>query len=130
MPGKRLVFTEIFSRNLTAIQEFLGAEGEAAFQRLLGRLFDDILPTVARYPKAGRVFLAHPIRSAEAKNLVKKLKARLGAKDDFRECIVDDYLLLYLIRRDRVVCLSIKHHRQLSFDLKRFWMESARRIDR
>ena len=36
---------------------------------------------------------------------------------------MDDYLVLYLIRGDRVVFLSIKHHRQLSFDLKGFLQE-------
>jgi hypothetical protein len=37
--------------------------------------------------------------------------------------ILQDYVALYLLRGDRVVFLSIKHHRQLSFDLGRFWQE-------
>ena len=49
---------------------------------------------------------------------------RLAKSDDLREYIVDDYLLLYLLRGNQLVFLSIKHHRQLSFDLKRFWQES------
>jgi hypothetical protein len=32
-------------------------------------------------------------------------------------------LILYVVRDKRVVFLSIKHHRQLSFDLKHFWQE-------
>jgi len=52
------------------------------------------------------------------------LRSRLAKSDDLREYIVDDYLFLYLLRATRVVFLSIKHHRQLSFDLKRFWQES------
>jgi hypothetical protein len=46
---------------------------------------------------------------------------RLKKSDELREFVVDDYLVLYLLRGKRVVFLSVKHHRQLSFDLKRFW---------
>lgn len=35
--------------------------------------------------------------------------------------ILDEYLLLYFIRKNQAIFLSIKHHRQLSFDLHRFW---------
>ena len=46
MAGKRPVFTENFSANLTTIQTFLGPEeGNAAFQGLLERLFDEVVPT-------------------------------------------------------------------------------------
>ena len=41
--------------------------------------------------------------------------------DDLREFIVDDYLILYLIRGNRLHFLGIKHHRQLSFNLKLLW---------
>ena len=124
MAGKRPVFTENFSANLTTIQTFLGPEGNAAFQGLLEHLFDEVVPTLCRFPHSGRAFLAHAIHSAKAKNLVRKLRSRLAKSDDLREYIVDDYLLLYLLRGNQLVFLSIKHHRQLSFDLKRFWQES------
>jgi hypothetical protein len=29
--------------------------------------------------------------------------------------------VLYLMRRGQVIFLAVKHHRQLSFDLKGFW---------
>ena len=124
MARKQPVFTENFSANLTTIQTFLGPEGNAAFQGLLERLFDEVVPTLCQFPHSGRAFLAHAIHSAKAKNLVRKLRSRLAKSDDLREYIVDDYLLLYALRGNRVVFLSIKHHGQLSFDLKRFWQES------
>ena len=124
MAGKRPVFTENFSANLTTIQTFLGPEGSEVFQGLLERIFDEVVPTLCRFPHSGRAFLAHAIHSAKAKNLVRKLRSRLAKSDDLREYIVDDYLLLYLLRGNQLVFLSIKHHRQLSFDLKRFWQES------
>ena len=34
---------------------------------------------------------------------------------------MDDYLVLYLVHQRRVIFLDMKHHRQLSFNLKRFW---------
>jgi hypothetical protein len=34
---------------------------------------------------------------------------------------VDDYIVLYLVRRRRLYFLAIKHHRQLSFDFRRLW---------
>jgi hypothetical protein len=118
---RRPVFTENFSANLTAIRIFLGPEREAVFQQFLNRLFDEIVPTLCRFPQAGRSFLAHSIHSTTAKALVGKLRGRLKKGDELREFVVDDYLLLYLNRGSRLVFLSVKHHRQLSFDLKRFW---------
>ncbi len=123
MAGKRPIFTQNFSDNLLAMQAFLGEEGPKPFQRFLDRLFDEIVPRLCRFPKSGRSFLTHTIHSAEAKSLVKKLCTRLNRNDDLRECILDEYLVLYLLRNKHIVFLSVKHHRQLSFDLKRFWQE-------
>jgi hypothetical protein len=124
MAGKRPIFTQNFSANLLAIKAFLGSEGHKPFQRFLDRLFDDIVPQLCRFPKSGRSFLAHTIHSSEAKSLAKKLRTRLNRGDDLREYIVDEYLVLYLLRGNHLVFLSVKHHRQLSFDLKQFWQET------
>jgi hypothetical protein len=123
MAGKPLapVFTQNFAENLRAIQTFLGDEGRAAFDHLLDRLFDDLVPTLCRFPFSGRSFLAHPIRSLEARTAVRRLKRALQPGDDLRGFIFDEYLLLYLARDNQLIFLSIKHHRQLSFDLPRFW---------
>ena len=123
MAGKRFtaVFTENFSENLDAIRIFLGAEGRARFERLLDRLFEDFVPTLCRFRRSGRAFLAHPIRSLEARTAVRRLKRLLRPGDDLREFMLDEYLLLYLVRNARVIFLAIKHHRQLSFDLHQFW---------
>ena len=42
--------------------------------------------------------------------------------DDLREFIVEEELILYLLRGTRIVFLFIKHHRRLSFDLRCFWV--------
>jgi len=123
MADKRPIFTQNFSTNLLAIEAFLGTEGQKPFHRFLDRLFKDLIPQLCRFPKSGRSFLTHTIHSAEVKLLVKKLRTRLNPDDDLRECIVDDYLVLYLLRDKQMVFLSVNHHRQLSFDLKQFWQE-------
>jgi len=124
MAGKQPAFTENFTQNLTNIKTFLGPERKGLFQRLLDRLFDQVVPTLCRFPQAGRRFLSHRVRSKESKAILAKLRDRLEASDDLREFIMEDYLLLYLVRGDTIVFLSIKHHRQLSFDLGRFWQEA------
>lgn len=121
MADKRPVFTENFSANLTDIEAFLGAEGHTAFKRLLDRLFDETIPALCRFPESGRSFLARTIQSSKAKTLTKELRHFLKKGDSLRESIMDDHLVLYLIRQDRIVFLAVKHHRQLSFDLKHFW---------
>ncbi len=124
MAGNRPIFTQNFSDYLLAIQTFFGEEGHQIFQGFLDHLFDEIVPRLCRFPKSGRSFLIHAIHSSEGKSLVAKLHKQLKVDDDLRECIVDEYLVLYLLREKQIIFLSIKHHRQLSFDLKRFWKEA------
>lgn len=122
MAEKRPVFTENFSANLTDIEAFLGSEGRAAYKRLLNRLFTESIPTLCKFPQSGRSFLNHAIKSTKAETLTKDLRRLLGKDDEVREYIMDEHLILYLVRRNKVVFLSLKHHRQLSFDLKQFWL--------
>lgn len=79
---------------------------------------------ICRHPRLGRTFLRRAVHSADARILRHRLRSKLAREEMLREFIVDDYLVLYLAGRDRVVFLSIKHHRQLSFDLSGFWAES------
>jgi plasmid stabilization system protein ParE len=123
MAGKRPRFTENFSANLTAIEEFVAPHSRTAFHRFLDRLFDDVIPTLRRFPQSGRSFLTRAVKSTKAKALTKDLRKFLNKGDDLREFVMDDYLVLYLVRRRQVILLAVKHHRQLSFDLKRFWFE-------
>jgi hypothetical protein len=118
---KRLLFTENFTRNFDAIESFLSVEGRAAFHKLLDRLFDDVCPQLTRFPKSGRLFLEHPVGSTEARALVERLEEKLRTGDELREFVMDAFVVLYLIRSNRIYFLAIKHHRQLSYDLLRFW---------
>lgn len=123
MAGKRLtpIFTENFADNLDAIRDFLGEDGRAGFARLLDHLFDDLVPTLCQFPQAGRPFFDYPSRSLETRASRRRLRRLIRPGDEFREFILEEHLLLYLVRRNQVIFLSIKHHGQLSFDLHRFW---------
>ena len=123
MAAKRPLFTENFSTNLGDIENFLGAEGAGYFEELFNRLTDEIVPHVCRFPLSGRSFLERSIHTTQAERLAQRLRRRLKKGDDIRELIVDDFLVLYLVRGERIVFLSIKHHRQLSYDLRTFWSE-------
>jgi plasmid stabilization system protein ParE len=123
MAGKRLspTFTENFAENLDAIRDFLGEDGRTAFARVLDHLFGDLVPTLCQFPRSGRPFFDHPSRSLETRAARRRLRRLIQPGDELREFVLDVYLLLYLVRRNQVFFLSIKHHRQLSFDLHRFW---------
>ena len=123
MAGKRPRFTENFSANLTAIEAFVAPHSWTVFHRFLGRLFDEVIPMLCQFPQSGRSFLTCAVKSAKAKALTKALSKLFNKGDDLREFVIDDYLVLYLVRRHQVAFLAVKHHRQLSFDLKRFWLE-------
>jgi plasmid stabilization system protein ParE len=122
MAAKRPAFTENFASNLDGIRTFLGAKGERVFVRLRDRLFGEIVPSVCRFPRSGRALLAASVRSTAVRALVRKLRRRLRSGDELRELIVDDYVLLYLLRGQRILFLAIKHQRQLSFDFPRLWL--------
>jgi len=69
----------------------------------------------------GRRYLDHVPRSAEAMAQLAALPA--GAADALREYLHGDYLILYSEAESNatVYLLSIRHHRQLSFDFGRLW---------
>jgi len=123
MAGKRPRFTENFSANLTAIEEFVAPHSQMACHRFLDRLFDDVIPTLCRFPQSGRALLTHAVKSTKANARTKDLRKFLNKGDDLREFVMDDYLVLYLVHQRQVIFLAVKHHLQLSFDLKQFWRE-------
>lgn len=110
-----------FERNLDSIEQFLlELEAPQAFDALLDELEKTTIPNLERFPDIGRPFMKRPIGSVEASNHIEGLVKKLG-DGDLREYVISDYLILY-VRYDTVIyLLSIKHHRQLSFDFERLW---------
>ena len=113
--------TANFEANLGAIESFL-AESDATqvITALLGELADSIVPNLERYPEIGRPFLDRPAHSIEARETIKRLRSQIGSTA-LREYLAGDFLILYAVVERTVYLLSIKHHRQLSFDFPAHW---------
>ena len=125
-PSYRVELTASFLQRLDAIEAFLvEADAGFAFDDLLAELRATVIPHLRRFPRIGRRYLANPPQSAEALAQLAALPA--GAPDALREYLHGDYLMLYTVvdgspeTNASVYLLSIRHHRQLSFDFARLW---------
>ena len=116
----KVELTANFIERLEAIEAFwTEADAAIAFDTLLAELRATVIPNLARFPRIGRRYLDKPPQSAEALALLSALPA--GAADALREYLHGDYLMLYVCvdARATAYLLSIRHHRQLSFDFAR-----------
>lgn len=131
----RVELTTSFLERLDAIEAFLTeADAASAFDELLAELRGTVIPNLARFPRIGRRYLDNAPRSAEALTQLAALPA--GAASALREYLHGDYLMLYTVvdtpadALPSVVLLSIRHHRQLSFDFTRLWPAAPTRNPR
>lgn len=118
--------TDNFRRNLEEIERFLcEADADHAYAGLLDELLDRVIPNLEQFPQMGRPFLDREFNSVETATAGKALKKRLADlttdSSSLREYVMDNYLVLYATISDVVYLLSIKHHRQLSFDFDAQW---------
>lgn len=118
----RVELTASFIERLESIEAFL-AEADAAFayDALLDELRATVIPNLRHFPRIGRAYLAAPPQSAEALAQLAALPA--GAPAALREYLHGDYLILYTVSEaaGTVYLLSIRHHRQLTFDFAKLW---------
>lgn len=113
--------TAHFEHNLENIEAFLvQAETPQAYDALLDELFFTVIPNLERFPDMGQSFMARPARSIEVINAVTALQAKLG-DGELREYQLSDYPVLYAHYDETLYLVSIKHHRQLSFDFTGHW---------
>lgn len=118
----RVELTASFLECLDAIEGFLlEADAGFAFDTLLAELRATVIPNLSRFPRIGRRYLDNPPQSAEALAQLAALSA--GAVLALREYLHGDYLMLYTASETNamVYLLSIRHHRQLSFDFAKLW---------
>lgn len=119
---RRVELTQSFLACLDAIETFLlEADAAAAFDDLLAELRASVIPNLQRFPRIGRPYLDTPPQSAEALAQLAALPA--GAPDALRIYLHGDCLMLYAAveASTTVYLLSIRHHRQLSFDFAGLW---------
>jgi plasmid stabilization system protein ParE len=122
-------FTANFEHNLAQIATYWTEhDAPQAYASLLDELGSVIVGNLERHPRIGRRFFARTAQSVEARERVADLAKRFGA-GGVREYLSGDYLLLYVVNEaaaadktaEVVYLLSIKHHRQLSFEFEGFW---------
>jgi plasmid stabilization system protein ParE len=121
--GKAKVYlTASFERNLESIREFLAAaDALPALDALVSELSDNLIPTLERFPDLGAEFTGRAPLSVEGRALFERLVALAGDDGEVRQLIEGDYVVLYLVRGGSVYLLSIRHHRQVSFDFASHW---------
>ncbi len=125
-PVVRVELTASVLERLAAIESVLNeADAASAYDRLLVELRSTVIPTLRRFPRIGRRYLDQPPQSAEALAQLAALPA--GAADRLREYLHGDYLTLYTVATPGhlVHLLSIRHHRELSFQFSRLWAGPA-----
>lgn len=122
----RVELTAYFDERLDDIEAFLTEAGAAfAFEALESELEATVARNLQRFPRIGRRYLGSPPRSAEV--LAQLAALPPGAAEALREYLHGDYLLLYTVvdapveGGGTVYLLSIRHHRQLSFDFAGLW---------
>ncbi len=121
-------FTTNFASNLASIEQFLAeANAPQAYDLLLDEFLETVIPNLERFPEMGRPFFNRVLRSVETTNAVDRLRKKLLALTadpaELREYIMADYLLLYAQIEGVIYLLSVRHHRQLSFDFDAHGLE-------
>lgn len=113
--------TANFEANLASIETFwIEVDAPRSYDGLLDVLLESVIPNLEQFPKMGRPFLSRQAQSVESQAVIERLKTRTG-RGEIKEYLMDDYLILYALIGDAVYLLSIRHHKQLSFDLEGFW---------
>lgn len=113
--------TANFEINLKAIENFLAeADAPQAFNALLDDLAGHVIPALENHPDIGRSFLSRDAQSVESRQRIKEIRLHIGTTS-LREYITGDFLILYAVQEKSIYLLSIKHHRQLSFDFPAHW---------
>jgi hypothetical protein len=119
--------TANFERNLADIEQFLTeVDAPQVFDDLVDELLGTVLPNLERFPELGTPFFNRAVRSAEATNATAALRAKLAdlvgtSLTSLREYVMNHYLVLYVPVENTLYLLSIKHHKQLSFDFEGHW---------
>ncbi|MFP5325704.1 MAG: type II toxin-antitoxin system RelE/ParE family toxin [Gammaproteobacteria bacterium] len=116
----RVELTASFLERLASIEAFLSeADALFAYDDVIAGLRHTVVPNLSRFPRMGKRYLDQPPQSTEALAQLAQLPA--GAADALRIYLHSDYLILYTVADTTVYLLSIRHHRQLSFDFARLW---------
>lgn len=124
-------YTANFEANLQDIEAFwIENKFPQGYDHLLDELLDTVLVNLERHPRMGRAFMSRQPASVEAQTQHEELQAKMAAHAqlvDMREYVMTGYLVLYVLLEAtpessaKIYLVSIKHHKQLSFNFERLW---------
>jgi plasmid stabilization system protein ParE len=110
--------TQNFERNLDDLRRFAADHlGSGVFNSLIDDLFERGIPNLERFPNMGVDFRSRTPQSIEGLRLRERLDSLVDDQTAVREYFAAPFVILYAHRGRSVHLLSVKHGRQLSFDL-------------
>ena len=111
----RVLRTATFRARLLQIASFFdSAHAPQVFDRLLDDLEAVIFPNLARFPELGARYVDGPPQSTEAVMALSRLPG--DAPQWLRKYVHDDFVILYASLPEAVHLLSVRHHRESSFN--------------
>jgi plasmid stabilization system protein ParE len=114
-------FTPNLEANLTDIERYwTDNQFPAGFDRLMAELFDTVIRNLENHPRYGRRFFDRQAQTLQVQQKTQSVAMQLAkviTEGELREYVMTDYTVLYALIADTIYLLSIKHHKQLLFDL-------------
>ncbi len=114
-------FTPNLEANLTDIERYwTDHQFPVGFDRLMVELVDTVIRNLENHPRYGRRFFdrqAQTLQALQKTQSVATQLANVSEDGELREYVMTDYTVLYALVADSIYLLSIKHHKQLIFDL-------------
>jgi plasmid stabilization system protein ParE len=111
---------EFFGVSLDAIEAFMLAQDVDSAARRSDKLESEIFELIERlgqYPKIGRLADFYSVTSEASQawlHQVGQLAVQAGLQE-FRECVLSSFLVLYACSETRVMLLSIRHERAAKY---------------
>lgn len=121
MPKAEVRLSANFEGNLKDIETFLAVGAPKTYDALLDGLLNHVIPNLEDFPAMGVPFIERKANSVEVRRALDALRVKLPQGVEVRSYLWSDYLMLYGWDGRVVNLLSIKYHRQLSFDLNSVW---------
>ena len=114
--------TAHFLDRLKTIEAFLASnENSSAYEDLLDDLSGNIIAYLSEFPLIGRPFVSQKPQSVESLSALAQVSTR--SLSALREYVHKNYIILYSVdeRSPAIYLLTIRHHRELSFDFEKLW---------
>ncbi len=114
-------FTPNLEAKLTDIERYwLDNQFPAGFDRLMVELLDTVIRNLENHPRYGRHFFDRQAQTLQVQQKTQSVATQLAKvirETELREYVMTDYTVLYALIVDTIYLLSIKHRKQLLFDL-------------